>query len=1120
VKTKTAIGVLGVMLALVLLVHRSVQASPPSQLSDVVEIIGSTLRIQVFSNASLQVFHRDYSHGAAYGRNASGPFIAIGSEVHGPIVPIGPGVTEFTPIGNEGPLGRGTSADPFRLVSTQRLDAGGADLGLVQTVSYVNGENRFRLDWRITNNGSQQTCFKFYHAADLYFADSDLGYGFYDRRSGAVGGFNEQRDWFMVFIPVVPADHYREASFGAIWADISSADDFDDTISSEYRDNGAGLQWNVCLPAGQSTSLGDLWSFGASELEAISTVSAGFRPTGPLVPELTTFIPTPLDLSADPGVIGANVLFAALAMIPFTAASGLLTRLLGKNQALVLRRLRPVRWIAGLQQRLGMALRTRLSRPSLAGAARLLGIVFFYGLVFSLLDRSWNPFSLAGLWLFLSMTIAYGVVGIAVDIVQWLAARRWGVPADLTLRPTSVLLAILSMATSRVFGLVPGLMFGTPEALDVDPAVLDRQRETKLVKIAAGTLLVIGIGAWLPTAATALVQRLTLPEVTLTLIAGAESFLLVIFAVTVENGFVQMLPLPGNVGYAFRRWNRWLWAGGLMAIAFVFFHTLLNPRGDLAAAMREANVRFFILAVVVFVAGVAALWLYFKWLENRGATVAETASPLPPVAEDMKGKEIPEGPVPGEAEERLKAEELQPRGEAEGSRMTAGLAHPEGGLEEPDRRGVQVAVDARIFGLKQPDAGKRESALYELVGLGPGAVGPLILYLQNPDPYARLMAAAALGRLHDPAAVEPLRQAVQDPDEGVGYMAGVALKELSTHRPSPAPKLRSLEAADRTAGTAKCPSCAEDIEAGATACRSCGAQLAPAKPEPAGPPGTEISRAAPSTGSRNWRTAFLVLALVAAVGCGGGILALVAGGGDLSRLVALIVTPTPTPTLTPTPIPTATPLPTPTPDAATPLPPDACGPVMSAALEREPGFQESFSNANAAEDRWGPLCPGCTLTGGALRMDVAANQGDTGIPIPAQATDLALQFEFVPRSASDTLTVAVWFRIVGPGNMYGVFFYPATGYWRVDVLRQSSWTPFLGGTTAGLGQGVRSRVLIIGWNDRFAIFSNDQLLACFQDPGPLTGNSHILGVLTDSGPVQVDFDNVAVWDLEGVSDPQ
>jgi hypothetical protein len=192
---------------------------------------------------------------------------------------------------------------------------------------------------------------------------------------------------------------------------------------------------------------------------------------------------------------------------------------------------------------------------------------------------------------------------------------------------------------------------------------------------------------------------------------------------------------------------------------------------------------------------------------------------------------------------------------------------------------------------------------------------------------------------------------------------------------------------------------------------------------------------------------------------------------------------------------------------------------MSAALERQPDFQESFSNASAVAERWGAWCPGCTVTGGVLRMDVAANQGDAGMLIPAQATDFALQFEFVPRSVSDSLAVAVLSRFLGRGNMYAVILVPTTGSWRVDVYRQSSSTPFFGGTTAEFGQGVRSRILIIGLNDRFAIFSNDQLLACFQDPGPLTGNSHQLGVVTYSGPVQVDFDNVALWDLEGVLDP-
>lgn len=631
-RTRIAAGLSLTILAAALWASQPAQASPPAQVPDVVEIDGSPLRIQVFANGSLQVFHRDYTLGAAYGNGASGAFVALGPSIYGPLVPVGPQVTEYMTLGNEGPMGRGTAGDPYRLVATHRLVGSGADLGLVQTVAYVDGENRFQLEWSITNYGGQETCFKFYHAADLYFADSDRGYGYHDPQSGAVGGFNETRDWFMVFIPIVPATHFREASFGTIWGDIAAGADFNDTVDPDYLDNGAGLQWNACLTPGEATTLVDQWSFGVSESEAISTISGGFRAPGPLASELTTYIPTPLDVSTDPGVIGTNLLFAALAMIAFTSASGLLTRLLGENQGEVAKRLRVVRWVSAAQQRLGSALGARLTRPSLGGLIKLVGLILFYGLVFSLLDRSWSPFSLAGLWLFGSMTIAYGLVGIAADIVQWFAARRWGLPAELTLRPTGVLLAVLSTAASRLFGLVPGLMFGTPDAFDIDPKALDRKRERWLLFVAAGTLLVIGVGAWVPTVVTALVQRLNLPEFFLAIVGGVESFLLVIFAVTVENGFVQMLPLPGTVGQALRRWNRWAWFAGLAAVLFLFFHLLMNPRGSLASALRVANVRFFILTVVVFVIGVGLIWAYFRWSGTRRGPASTSAAQPPPWA--------------------------------------------------------------------------------------------------------------------------------------------------------------------------------------------------------------------------------------------------------------------------------------------------------------------------------------------------------------------------------------------------------------------------------------------------------------------------------------------------------
>jgi hypothetical protein len=245
------------------------QAAPVHQPPDYLEIDGSHLRIQVGANGSVQVFHRDYAQGAAYGPGASGAFIAVGQDVYGPAMAAGPFFNPLTPVSNRGPTGAGTAGDPFRIVTTQRLEGSGAALDVVQTVSYVNDEEHFRLDWQITSRGDAQTCFKLYHAADLFFADDDRGRGYYDADSGAVGGFNQDRDWFMVFVPLTPADHYGEAFYSSIWADVSSARDLDDGVDDGYVDNGVALQWDRCLGAGESVTISDRWSFGTSERDAV-----------------------------------------------------------------------------------------------------------------------------------------------------------------------------------------------------------------------------------------------------------------------------------------------------------------------------------------------------------------------------------------------------------------------------------------------------------------------------------------------------------------------------------------------------------------------------------------------------------------------------------------------------------------------------------------------------------------------------------------------------------------------------------------------------------------------------------------------------------------------------------
>jgi hypothetical protein len=356
-----------------------------------------------------------------------------------------------------------------------------------------------------------------------------------------------------------------------------------------------------------------------------------FRSAGPLVPELTTHIPTPLDISTEPGVVGANLFLVALIMLPFAIAAELVTRTLAENEEALRRKFKPLDWIGSLQRRVGSAAAAHLRSPGVRDWTKLAGVMFFYGLVFSLLDRNWNPFSLNGLMLFAQMTVAYGVVGVADDILQWRAMRRWGMEANLNVRPTNILLAAGSTAISRAFSLVPGLMFGTPEALDADEKSLDAEKRNHLLKISAGAFTGLIFLFWIPTLATEWIQRLSLPDLLAVSVGGLEASLLVVFAVALENTFVQMLGFTGGFGQALKRKNRWLWLGCLAAVTFLFFHTLINPRGELAEAITEGNVVILVTAAGAFLVVSFGVWLLFGRKgahEGAGAYAAPSAAPI------------------------------------------------------------------------------------------------------------------------------------------------------------------------------------------------------------------------------------------------------------------------------------------------------------------------------------------------------------------------------------------------------------------------------------------------------------------------------------------------------------
>ena len=382
----------------------------------------------------------------------------------------------------------------------------------------------------------------------------------------------------------------------------------------------------VIYPIGETPSI-SLHQLGQviDQRVAERFIGTTFRPAGSLVPEITTHIPTPLDISTRPSVIGTNLLLAAFMMLPLAVAAEIFTHLLADREEMLRDRFRLPGWILKLKRWFESFLGVhRKQRTANTNILRLCIIMLFYGLIFSLLDRTWNPLSVTGLVLFLNMTVAYGIVGLADDIVQWRVLRKWGKPAELTLRPTNILIAAASTITSRLLRLVPGFMFGTPEALNIDESQLDIQKRNSLLKISAYTLLTIGLGLWGLTTITAIVQQQNISDTLGNVIGWLEGFLLVIFAVALENTFIKMLGLPGSFGEALRKRNRWLWLLGLVFVTFTFYHTLINPRGELAEALQNSNVWIFLGVSGAFVILTIGLWAYVRIKARKPAAVHQS----------------------------------------------------------------------------------------------------------------------------------------------------------------------------------------------------------------------------------------------------------------------------------------------------------------------------------------------------------------------------------------------------------------------------------------------------------------------------------------------------------------
>jgi len=215
-----------------------------------------------------------------------GTFLVVGGTLYAPDMENHGGTasgsigvnTPFTPISQSGVGGSGTSADPFTVTTV--VGVGATGLTITQTDSYVVGQESYRTDVAITNGSGGAIAALLYRAMDCYLGGSDSGYGLVNGTAVGCSATpnNSPPDRIEQLVPLTGGNNYYQAGYDEVWTAIGTHAPFNNTCRcTEQIDNGAGISWNIDIPAGGTVTRSNLTVFsplGAQALFVTKTADA------------------------------------------------------------------------------------------------------------------------------------------------------------------------------------------------------------------------------------------------------------------------------------------------------------------------------------------------------------------------------------------------------------------------------------------------------------------------------------------------------------------------------------------------------------------------------------------------------------------------------------------------------------------------------------------------------------------------------------------------------------------------------------------------------------------------------------------------------------------------------
>ena len=239
-------------------------------------INATPLRINVGADGSFQIYNTAVPGvGQVFPTTTDladmGIFAYIDGELHAPnfaahgtTATTGLGTfTPWEPVSLSAVHGAGTASDPH--IVSVLLGAPESDVRVNLTVSYVRGQNFFRLRTHVYSNTNERHDVDVYLGADIFLAGSDNGFFVSVPQLNAVGGRScdpEEGNYNILLIPITPANSFTASQFADVWRQIADNELSNSSEGSACVDNGAAIKWEDIMRSSASIELNAAVSFG------------------------------------------------------------------------------------------------------------------------------------------------------------------------------------------------------------------------------------------------------------------------------------------------------------------------------------------------------------------------------------------------------------------------------------------------------------------------------------------------------------------------------------------------------------------------------------------------------------------------------------------------------------------------------------------------------------------------------------------------------------------------------------------------------------------------------------------------------------------------------------------